>query len=179
MAIQYPRRRNLSFARSLGLTYLAILIAVAILGVGVAAVGAVWSQSMQREKEKELLHIGNQFRRAIGLYYNRTPGTVKRYPEKLDELLIDSRHLTIQRYLRRIYVDPMTGSAEWGLVRAPEGGIMGVYSLSEATPIKVGNFGKDNEQFANTARYSNWQFIYTPPFVAALQTQPTASRNSP
>ena len=44
------------------------------------------------------------------------------------------------RHLRRLYRDPITGQDEWGLVEAPGGGVMGVYSRSEDEPIKSGNF---------------------------------------
>ena len=117
-----------------GFTYLAALIVVALMGGGLAVYGEMASHARQREKEAELVWIGNQFREAIGLYYQRSPGAAKRYPEKLDELLQDSRFLSRQRYLRRIYTDPMTGNAQWGLVQAPQGGVMGVYSLAAGKP---------------------------------------------
>ena len=44
------------------------------------------------------------------------------------------------RHLRRLYKEPITGQDEWGLVEAPGGGVMGVYSRSEDEPIKTGNF---------------------------------------
>jgi len=145
-----------------GFTYLGTIFTIAIMGAVLAATGTIWSHAAQREKEKELIHIGNQFRRAIGLYYERTPGTVKRFPPSLNELLLDTRHLTVQRYLRRVYTDPITGGDEWGVVRAPDGGIMGVHSLSQAKPIKSGNFGKNNDHFVMAARYTQWQFTYVP-----------------
>ena len=167
MAVHYPAR---------GFTYLGALFAIGIMGAVLAATGAVFSQSAQREKERELLHVGNQFRRAIGLYYERTPGSVKRFPSALDELLLDTRHLTVQRYLRRLHTDPITGAAEWGYVRAPDGGIMGVHSLSVATPIKSGNFRKHNESFMNAARYTEWKFIYVPATGAPAASKPAAAR---
>jgi len=63
------------------------MFAVAIAGLLLSVTSEVSSHSRQREKEKELLYVGDQFREAIALYYQRTPGTVKRYPEKLEELL--------------------------------------------------------------------------------------------
>jgi type II secretory pathway pseudopilin PulG len=48
-----------------GVTYIALLLAVAITS-GVAAAGAsVWSQMQRREREKQLLWAGDQIRRAI------------------------------------------------------------------------------------------------------------------
>ena len=56
-----PARRP----RHAGFTYVGLLIAVAVLGVGLAAVGQVWSTAAAREKERELLFVGNQYRAAI------------------------------------------------------------------------------------------------------------------
>ncbi len=126
--------------RQRGFTYLLAMFAVAVAGLLLAVTGEVWSQSRQREKEQELLYLGGRFREAIGLYYQRTPGAVKRYPDKLEDLLEDKRYLSLQRYLRKVYADPITGAAQWGTVAAPGGGINGVYSLSDRHPIKSGGF---------------------------------------
>lgn len=150
-----------------GFTYVIAMFTVAIAGVLLAAGSEVWAQSRQREKEKELLFVGAQFREAIGLYYQRTPGTVKRYPQKLEELLDDRRYLSLQRYLRKIYADPMTGKNSWGTIDAPGGGIMGVYSLSDKSPIKSANFDSRNEGLTGGSRYSDWRFVYEPPADAA------------
>lgn len=145
-----------------GFTYLAALFMVAILGAVLAATGVVWSTAQQREKERELLLIGKQFRGAIGQYYEHSPGTIKKYPETLDDLLKDDRQLATRRYLRKIFLDPMTKSNKWGLVSAPGGGIMGVYSLSEEKPLKTGNFDEADEGFAAQTKYSEWRFVYRP-----------------
>jgi len=146
-----------------GFAYLTVLFLVALIGVSLAAAGTLWHIAQQREKEKELLFVGDQFRQAIGRYYQRTPGAVKKYPPTLNDLLKDKRYLTTQRYLRKRYVDPMTGTTRWGLVRAPDGGILGVYSLSNATPLKVGNFKGQDAAFTGKRHYSGWTFIYLPP----------------
>jgi type II secretory pathway pseudopilin PulG len=149
------------------------MFAVAIAGLLLAVTSEVSSQSRQREKEKELLYIGGQFREAIALYYQRTPGTVKRYPEKLEELLEDKRYLSMQRYLRRVYPDPITGKSQWGTIAAPGGGIMGVHSLSDQHPIKSANFDTADQSFAGGQRYSDWKFLYEPPASsAANQARP-------
>ncbi len=153
--------------RQAGFTYLAILFAIAVIGVALAVTGINWSKEGQREKERELLYIGNQYRQAIALYYERTPGMVKQYPKKLEDLLTDTRYVTPQHYLRKIYRDPVTNSTEWGITPAPEGGIMGVHSLSEAAPIKTANFDYANQSFEGTGKYADWVFAYRPPVIAA------------
>ncbi len=151
-----------------GFTYLTILFAIAIAGVVLAQSGIDWSQSSQREKERELLFVGNQYRQAIALYYERTPGSIKRYPAKLEDLLTDSRYATPQHYLRKLYRDPLTNQM-WEIIRAPEGGIMGVHSLSGATPIKSGNFNYLDRSFNGVTKYADWEFKYLPQTPALNQ----------
>lgn len=145
-----------------GFTYLALLFAVALAGIVLATTGALWSTERQREKERELLAVGKEFRRAIGTYYERSPGTVKRYPAKLDDLTKDNRFITVQRHLRQVYRDPVTGSAEWGVIAAPEGGIMGVHSLATTEPIKQGGFPARFAEFEGKRSYVDWRFVYRP-----------------
>ena len=152
-------------SRQKGFTLAGALILIAVLGAGMAAYGEIASHAAQREKEQQLLFVGNQFRQAIGAYYERTPGAVKRFPQTLEELLQDKRHAMPQRHLRRMYADPMTGKPQWGLVDAPGGGVMGVYSLSEAQPIKSGGFAARDDAFEDAARYSDWRFSYSPALI--------------
>ena len=153
------------------------MFAVAIAGLLLAVTSEVWSHSRQREREKELLYIGGQFREAIALYYQRTPGAVKRYPEKLEDLLEDKRYLSMQRYLRKVHTDPMSGKSQWGTIAAPGGGIMGVYSLSDQRPIKSANFDTRDQGFTGGQRYSDWKFLYEPPANSA-PNQDKGSLNS-
>lgn len=141
---------------------MAALFLVAILGAMLAATGMIWSTAQQRDRERELLLVGEQFRRAIAQYYEKSPGSLKRYPGSLNDLLIDERHLSTQRYLRRMFIDPMTSSNKWGLVPAPEGGIMGVHSLSEERPLKSANFSEADRELSGKTKYSEWQFVYRP-----------------
>lgn len=136
-----------------GFTYLAVMLFIALTGLGLATVAESWSHNRQREKETELLWVGNQFIQAIGLYYERSPGTAKQFPQSLEDLLEDRRFLTKQRYLRRIYVDPMTGKADWELIQAPGGGIMGVRSRSALRPLG---------RMVRGSSYSEWAFSYNP-----------------
>jgi hypothetical protein len=154
-------------ARQGGVTYLAVLFFVAASSAMLAATAVIWSHERQRQKEQELIWIGNQFREAIGLYYQRTPGAVKRYPEKLEDLLEDRRYLTTARYLRQVYRDPMTGKAQWGLISAPGGGFMGIRSLSQSEAIKTIERQSDGTS-AGAARHSDWIFTYLPPPTPAV-----------
>jgi type II secretory pathway pseudopilin PulG len=158
-------------SRSQGFTYLSLLLIVAAMGSGLAAFGELASHAAQREKEAELLFVGDAYREAIRQYYESSPAGHKRYPKSLEQLLKDDRFSFNRRYLRRLYRDPVTGK-EWAMVEAPEGGIMGVHSASAAAPAKSGSFPAGYEAFEGAARYADWQFVYSPLPVAGS----TASR---
>ncbi len=148
--------------RAGGFTYFGLLIIVVIMGVLLVTAGEVWHTAQRREKETELLFIGNQFRQAIGDYYEHTPGKELRYPVKLEDLLKDPRYPSTQRYLRRIYGDPVSGSAQWGLIKGPDGEIYGVHSLSEEEPLKKGNFRLADRDFEGRKKYADWVFMHVP-----------------
>ncbi len=148
-------------ARMGGFTYIAIMIAVAIIGATLASAGVVWHTVQQRDRERELLFIGDQFRQAIGDYYNSGPG-IKQYPARLQDLVRDPRQPGVVRHLRKIYYDPITGTTNWGLIKTTGDRIIGVYSLSDATPIKQANFEWQDREFEGKSKYSEWAFVYKP-----------------
>jgi len=141
-----------------GFTYLTVLFVVAIMGVGLALVGEVWHTSVMREKETELLYAGNQYRSAITRYYLAGP---QQYPRSLSDLLKDPRKPGTERYLRKLYPDPIT-SKRWGIVKAPDGGIMGVHSISEDMPLKRAGFRIRDRAFEGANSYSDWKFVFVP-----------------
>jgi len=152
-----------------GFTYLLVLFFVAITGAGLAAASQVWVTAAQREREAELIFVGNELRQAIRRYYEATPGGVKLFPPTLEVLLKDPRFPDTRRYLRQLYADPITGSREWALIKAPQGGIMGVASPSEASPLKRTGFrGADRafegqgERLKEKLRYRDWEFVHVP-----------------
>jgi len=163
-------------SRERGFTYITVLIAVAFIGLGLALAGEVWQTARMRDKEVELLYAGNQYRRAIQRYF---ASGLNQYPRSLEDLLKDPRKPGTERYLRKLYVDPLTGNREWGLVKAPDGGIMGVYSLSEDKPIKVAGFAFENREFEGAAKYSDWKFVYNPASQQVPITQPLPQGTQP
>jgi hypothetical protein len=145
-----------------GFTFLTVLFLVALMGAGLVSVSQFWHIQAKREKEAELLFIGNQFRRSIGAYYERSPGAFRQFPKQLSDLVRDPRFPDVQRHLRKVYADPMTGKAEWALMRGPDGGIIGVHSVSTEKPLKVAGFTGLNVQLADSTAYRDWKFAYLP-----------------
>lgn len=145
-----------------GFTYIGVLVIVALMGIALASAGEVWYTMQKREKEQELLFVGQQFRLALKRYADHTPGKARRAPLHLEELLQDPRHPGIQRYLRKIFPDPMTGRPEWGLITGPGGEIVGVHSLSDDEPLKKSHFDLAYKHFEGSLKYSDWVFMHSP-----------------
>jgi type II secretory pathway pseudopilin PulG len=150
-----PTSRRAGASQCAGFTYLAVLFLVAMTGIALSVVGEMWQTAQRREKEAELLFIGGEFRRAFAKYNTAAPG----YPRRLEELLKDPRFPDGRRYLRRIYRDPMTGRAEWGLLKSAGDTIIGVYSLSEDEPLKKKGFSLADSGFEGKTKYSEWVFF--------------------
>ena len=162
-----------------GFTYLTVLFMVAMMSGGLALIGEVWHTSNVREKEAELLHIGNEYRKAIERYYLTGQ---RQYPKNLADLVKDPRQPGTVRHLRRLYPDPITGKEEWGLVKSADGGFAGVYSLSEDAPLKTAGFAVRDATFEGKAKYSEWQFAYAPaaaPAAAKPGAAPTPGSSAP
>lgn len=135
------------------------------------AVSQVWVTLSKRDKEKELVFVLGQFHQAL-LLYSRGPNAppqaataqvipaLETLPQQLDDLLRDPRAPNVRRYLRRLYIDPMTGKAEWGLVQR-QGRIIGVYSLSADAPLGK-KYTLANIDFEKASKYSDWQVVVMP-----------------
>jgi type II secretory pathway pseudopilin PulG len=152
--------------REAGFTLLGLLFLLAALGIGLAAVGTLWDSVRQREREADLLLVGDQYRRALESYYQAGTGPAQHYPKHLSDLVRDPRFPHTVRHLRQLWKDPVTGG-EWGLHRDAAGGIDGLYSTSPATPRKTGGFTQAYREFEGAARYSDWLFKAKPPELKA------------
>ena len=141
--------------RCAGFTYIGLLILIAAMSLALTVVAQVWQTAQKRDKEEELLFVGNEIRRAIGMYVANAAS----YPHSLEDLLKDPGFPGVRRYLRKIYRDPVTGRAEWGLVKPDGNSVTGVYSLSDAEPLKQGGFSLADQSFEAKTKYSEWVFI--------------------
>jgi type II secretory pathway pseudopilin PulG len=156
---------------SLGFTYIGLMIMIAISGIALAGVGLVWHQDLQREREKELLFIGEEYRKAIGSYYENSPSATKQFPQSLEDLIADNRFPSIKRHLRKLYEDPMSREKTWGL-EMQQGKIIGIFSLSKQNPIKKTGFQVQYQLFSSAKEYCDWKFIYIP---GSLVSSPVTS----
>lgn len=154
------RQRWQPASKQCGVVYLGMLIALAVIGIGLSEAGVIWAKVRQRERETELLFVGQEFRQAIERYYLASPGS--QYPRSLDALVEDKRSIGTRHHLRRIYADPLTGRTDWGVVKAPDGGIAGVYSLAPGKPVKKDGFSALDTDFSGKSTYQEWLFVFRP-----------------
>jgi type II secretory pathway pseudopilin PulG len=142
-----------------GYAMAALLIAMAVMAILLTVALPTWKQTIQREKEEELIFRGNQYARAIGAYQRKYANAS---PQSLDVLVE-------QHFLRKKFTDPfslaedgafqpLTASTQSpGAAGTPAtatasrgGGIIGVTSTNTGTSIKAYN---------GHTHYNEWQFI--------------------
>ena len=108
--------------------------------------------AFEAERQRELLLVdrGNQFKRAIQVFYtDKTNNPTHRFPASLDELENFNNH----RYLRHRYVDPMTGKDEWRLVHI-NGGVL---TDSVTTQQKTGAQSGQSASMSSGSTYISQQ----------------------
>src|SRR5271154_2121772 len=91
-----------------GYILLAVLFLVALILLSLAVAAPRVAKSIQRDKELELIHRGEQYKRAIKLYYRKFGS----YPASIDQL----ENTNNIRFLRKRYTDPMTGKDDWKII---------------------------------------------------------------
>jgi type II secretory pathway pseudopilin PulG len=149
----------------------ALLVGLSIMCVMLSAALPVWRTAIRREREAELIFRGEQYARAVGLFQRKYAGT---FPPSVDALLEG-------RFLRRRYLDPITGGDFQLLyVGVPSGdgrrggaapsavadgrrGILGVVSRSTEAPLRL---------YLGRGRYSEWMFVAPEPtpYVGTART---------
>lgn len=117
--------------RQSGFTYVGLLLLLAVLSLASLLTTEVAETATRRAQERELDGIGREFADALRAYGRATPAGASPRPQRLEDLLKDPRVVATRRFLRRVYVDPLTGRAEWGTMVVAGGGIVAVYSLAK------------------------------------------------
>lgn len=159
-----------------GFTYVSLVILVAIIGLVSATALKLGALAQRSRAEQALLDIGTEFSDALQRYADATPAGKPTQPPTLTDLLKDPRFPTVRRHLRKLYVDPITGKAEWGIVYlASQTGVVAIYSLSDDQPVKIGNFPARYQGFEGKSRLSDWKFSATgKPAAGAAAAPPIA-----
>lgn len=163
-AVRRARRQTGLYMRTgkaRGFAYPALLLGVLVFGIGLAKVGEWASQQRRREDEHALRWAGEHVVLAIRSYYYSSPSQPRTTPKSLEDLVDDKRFPVTRRHLRDVPFDPISRSKDWGIVRAPDGGITGIYSKSSRAPLSaVSPSGVDAAQ--SRAVYADWKFVFDP-----------------
>lgn len=88
-----------------GYVLIAVVFMIALVTLSLAVAASKIASQIQRDRELEAINRGNQYKRALRLYYKK----FQNYPTSLDQL----EKTNDIRYLRKRYVDPMTGKDDW------------------------------------------------------------------
>ena len=95
-----------------GFMLVGLIVAIFFILLVLSVAAPKVAKELRREKEVEAVHRGNQYVRAIRLYYRKNghyPGSIEQL-EKTNNI----------RFLRQQYVDPLTGKADWKLIHVGE-----------------------------------------------------------
>jgi type II secretory pathway pseudopilin PulG len=108
------RRRNSESGYTL---LIALLIVATILLITAAAAPNIFTEG-RRDRDEEMIWRGQQYTRAIGLYYKK----YGHYPHTIDDLTKSDTQI---RFLRKAYKDPMnTDDGSWRLIYVGPGGAL-------------------------------------------------------
>lgn len=120
-------------AAQAGFTYLLLLFAMAIGGIGLAALGELARQRALREQEAELAFRGAEIARAIASYADASPAGSRSLPRSVEDLLQDRRSGRVVRHLRQLRTEPLGGDWVW---LPPGGG--GCSTPPQRGPVTLG-----------------------------------------
>lgn len=148
--------------RQRGYLMAASLLLLLLMGLFTLTLVRKWEHEDRAAKERDLLWIGAQFRAALASYAIATPVGMTEAPRRLEDLLRDRRGPQEIQHLRRLYLDPMTGKADWAVVRSARGTIAGIHSTSQGKPMARDGLWPVERQFADAKRYSDWVFAPSP-----------------
>jgi type II secretory pathway pseudopilin PulG len=92
-----------------GFLLVGVIVMAALVLIALSVAAPIVAKDLKRERELEAKHRGEQYVRAIRLYYKKNNS----YPTSV-KLLEGGQPL--ERYLRQHYLDPMTGKDDWKLI---------------------------------------------------------------
>lgn len=161
--------RSVSAARSRerGFSYLLLLFSLALGGVALAGLGEQWHVQTQREREADLLHRGLEIRAAIESYGARIVLGRREMPARLGDLVEDRRDGAPVHHLRRVYLDPFTGKADWIELRDEQDRLVGVHSRATVIAYARHNLpvplrSRPDRPEDAPASVGDWLFVATP-----------------
>jgi len=157
-----------------GFALLMVFLMGAIIGITLYIEMPRVAFESQRSREQLLIDRGLQYQRAIQLFYRK----YKAYPQSMDDLET-TRNI---RFLRRRYVDPMTGKSEWRIIHVGPGGVLTDSLIKPANPLgadKNKTTADGSQPGGSTALGSPAAGSADTGFLGASQTGAAASGTNP
>jgi type II secretory pathway pseudopilin PulG len=96
-----------------GYVLLAVMLTLTLMLIALSVEAPRIAQQIKRDKEEEMIHRGKDYATAVKRFVHKNGG---RYPASIEQLE-NTNHI---RFLRKKYVDPMTGEADWKMVHVGE-----------------------------------------------------------
>ena len=129
--------RAASRSRERGYAMLLVFLMAAVIAIALYRELPRIAFEKQRAKEELLIERGEQYKRAIQLFVRK----VQRYPATIEEL----ENTNNIRFLRKRYIDPMTGKDKWRLIHI-NGGVLTDSLVQKGKPGQA----QGEQQQANT-----------------------------
>ncbi len=107
-----PRRDTDRPQGEQGFMLVGLIVAIFLILLVLSVAAPKVAQDLRREREVEAVHRGDQYVRALRLYYRKT----HTYPGSIEQL----EKTNNVRFLRQRYVDPITGKDDWRLIHVGE-----------------------------------------------------------
>jgi type II secretory pathway pseudopilin PulG len=96
-----------------GYVLLAVMLTLTLMLILLSVEAPRIAQQIKRDKEEEMIHRGKDYATAVKRFVHKNGG---RYPASIEQLE-NTNHV---RFLRKKYVDPMTGESDWKMVHVGE-----------------------------------------------------------
>jgi general secretion pathway protein G len=153
------RRRN-----QRGMTLVELIVAATILSLLTTMAVPLARYKVRRDKERELTYALRTMRKAIDDYKDaalankiQTKLGTDGYPESLDDLvkgvnLTSSADAKVIKFLRRIPVDPMTGTTDWGIRSTQDDPLSTSWGRQNVFEV----YTKSTESARDGTLYSTW-----------------------
>ena len=153
------RRRN-----QRGMTLVELIVAATILSLLTTMAVPLARYKVRRDKERELTYARRTMRKAIDDYKDaalankiQTKLGTDGYPESLDDLvkgvnLTSSADAKVIKFLRRIPVDPMAGTTDWGIRSTQDDPLSTSWGRQNVFEV----YTKSTESARDGTLYSTW-----------------------
>jgi general secretion pathway protein G len=147
-----------------GMTLVELIVAFTILSLLTTMAVPLARYKVRRDKERDLNYALRQIRKAIDDYKDaalankiQTKLGTDGYPEKLEDLvkgvnLSQSAEAKVIKFLRRIPMDPMTGTYDWGMKSTQDDPLSTSWGGQNVFDI----YTKSTEHARDGTLYSTW-----------------------